>query len=186
MLASCVVSKDPQRRQALLLQRGKIVDDTSWLYTLPYEPGTSHLVVQAYFGSFTHKNRAAIDFKMKKGTPIHAARGGVVIRVKKDGYKGGWNKKYRPEGNFIVVQHVDSSRAGYWHLQQNGVLVNLGDTVKQGQLVALSGKTGNAAFPHLHFLVWTNKYGGWRQVPTRFNTTRGPRYLRPFRRYKAL
>jgi murein DD-endopeptidase MepM/ murein hydrolase activator NlpD len=43
--------------------------------------------------------------------------------------KGGWNKKYAKDGNNIVIQHADGSRAGYWHLQKDGALVNVGDTV---------------------------------------------------------
>ena len=84
----------------------------------------------------------------------------------------------------VVIQHEDGTRAGYWHLQQNGVLVNVGDTIKQGQPIALSGKTGYSAIPHLHFLVWTNKNGQWQQIPTRFRTAGGNKYLRPFRSYK--
>ncbi len=84
----------------------------------------------------------------------------------------------------IIIQHEDGSRAGYWHLQHNGALVNVGDTVEQGQEIGLSGKTGLALFPHLHFLVWTNRDGQWKQVPTRFNTSKGDRYLKPFRFFK--
>ncbi len=179
----CRVSKDPFRKTAILLQKGKITEDTSYVYSLPYAKGTSHLLIQGYFSSFSHKNRAALDFKMKKGTQVYAARGGVVIRVVEDNTKGGRNKKFRKDANLLVIQHDDGTRAGYWHLQHNGVLVNIGDTVKQGQLIALSGKTGYTFLAHLHFIVWTNKNGGWQQVPTRFSTSKGVRYLRPFRRY---
>jgi murein DD-endopeptidase MepM/ murein hydrolase activator NlpD len=123
---------------------------------------------------------------MKKGTKILAARDGVVVRVKKDGNKGGWSKKYRPYGNNIIIQHPDGSRAGYWHLQYNGALVNVGDSVKKGQVIGLSGKTGYAALPHLHFLVWTfNRNGNWQQVPTRFQTSKGIKYLRPPKKYRS-
>ena len=121
---------------------------------------------------------------MKRGTNICAARGGVVIRVKEDGNKGGLNKKYRKYTNQIVIQHQDGTRAGYWHLQQNGALVNVGDTVKQGQVIGLSGKTGYTMFPHLHFIVWKfSPTNLWIQVPTRFKTNKGITYLRPMRRY---
>jgi len=109
----------------------------------------------------------------------------VVIRVKEDSNKGGWNRKYRPFGNNIVIQHADSSRAGYWHLQKDGALVNAGDTVKKGQLIGLSGRTGYAFFPHLHFVVWNfDNKGNWQQMPTRFQTKRGIKYLRPMRKYR--
>ncbi|MGC4101008.1 M23 family metallopeptidase [Ferruginibacter sp.] len=183
-LCSCAVSNNPQRKQLRDLQKGILKDDTSFVYRLPYETGKTHLLVQGYFSRYSHKNRAALDFKMKRGTTVCAARDGVVVRVKEDGNKGGWNKKYRPYGNVIVVQHADSSRAGYWHLQYNGAMVNVGDTVKQGQPIGLSGKTGYTLFPHLHFIVWRfDGKGQWQQVGTRFETGKGIKYLRPMRRY---
>lgn len=184
LLTGCVATNTPQRKYVKDLQKGRIKDDSSFVYALPYKTGTSHFIVQGYYSAYSHKNRAAIDFKMKRGTPILAARSGLVVRMKEDGEKGGLNKKYRQDGNLIVIQHEDGTRAGYWHLQKNGVLVNLGDTVQQGQVIGLSGKTGYAALPHLHFLVWTSKKGQWQQVPTRFNTANGGQYLRPFRSYK--
>ncbi len=184
-LAACSAGKDPHRSQIKKLQKGILKDDSSYVYHLPFETGHAHLIVQGYFSKYSHKSRAALDFKMKSGTKITAARGGVVVRVKEDGKQGGWSKKYRPFGNLIVIQHADSTRAGYWHLQFNGALVNIGDTVKQGQVIALSGKTGYALLPHLHFIVWKFSKGGqWQQVGTRFTTSKGIGYLRPMRKYR--
>ncbi|HET9826704.1 MAG TPA: M23 family metallopeptidase [Chitinophagaceae bacterium] len=182
----CTVSKNPMRKVVKQLQKGFIKDDSSYVYALPYENHTRHLLIQGYFSRFSHKERAALDFKMKRGTKILAARAGVVVRVKQDGNKGGLNKKYRPYGNNIVIEHADGSRAGYWHLQFNGALVKAGDSVRQGQPIALSGKTGYTALPHLHFLVWTfSGRGDWRQVPTRFQTSKGIKYLRAMRKYRS-
>ncbi|MES1214446.1 MAG: M23 family metallopeptidase, partial [Bacteroidota bacterium] len=183
-LASCSVSKNPMRKEARQLEKGIIRDDTSYVYDLPFENGKSYLLVQGYFSRFSHKERAALDFKMKRGTKICAARDGVVVRVKEDGDRGGWNKKYRPYGNNIIIQHTDSSRAGYWHLQKDGALVNAGDTVMKGQVIGFSGKTGYALFPHLHFLVWDfDNKGNWRQIPTHFQTSKGIKYLHSIKRY---
>ena len=185
VFCGCSVSNNPLRKEIKLLQKGIIKDDSSYVYALPYEEGKSYRLVQGYFGPFSHKERAALDFKMKRGTKITAARGGTVVRVKEDGDRGGWNRKYRPYGNNIVIQHEDGSRAGYWHLQLNGALVNVGDTVKKGQVIALSGKTGYSAMPHLHFMVWSfDPERQWRQVPTRFQTSRGIKYLRPWKKYR--
>jgi murein DD-endopeptidase MepM/ murein hydrolase activator NlpD len=185
LLTSCSVSNNPLRKQVKLLQKGIIKDDTSYMYSLPYEKGRSFLIVQGYFGVFSHKERAALDFKMKRGTKICAARDGIVVRIKEDSDRGGMNKKYRADGNNVVIQHQDGSRAGYWHLQKDGALVNIGDTVKQGQVIALSGKTGYAATPHLHFLVWKqDSKRQWSSVATRFQTSKKIRYLRAWRKYR--
>jgi murein DD-endopeptidase MepM/ murein hydrolase activator NlpD len=186
-IVSCAVSKNPQRKEIKQLQKGKIKDDTSYVYTLPFESGKAHLLVQGYFGKYSHKERAALDFKMKKGTKILAARDGVVTRVKEDEDKGGLNKKYHRQGNNIIIQHNDNSRSGYWHMQKNGVLVNVGDTVKKGQVIALSGNTGYTAFPHLHFIAWKfNDKGQWQQIATRFRTKKGVKYVRPWKWYRSM
>jgi len=183
----CSVSNHPMAKQTRMLEKGELKDDTSYVYQLPYEPGNSHLIVQGYFGPFSHQNRAALDFKMKKGTKILAAREGVVRSLKEDSDKGGWSRKNREFGNYIIITHPDGSRAGYWHLQQNGALVNVGDTVQKGQVIALSGKTGYAAMPHLHFLVWGHdNTRQWSPLPTRFQTSNGIKYLRPMRKYRSV
>ena len=184
LMVGCSVSKNPLRKEVKLLQKGILKDDTSYVYALPFPERKKYRVIQGYFSRFTHKERAALDFNMKKGDTITAARDGIVVRAKEDGKKGGLNRKYRSEGNNIVIQHADGSRAGYWHLQHNGVLVNIGDTVKKGQPIAFSGKTGYAFVPHLHFLVWRSGGGQWQQVPTRFQTSKGIMYLRSWRKYK--
>jgi murein DD-endopeptidase MepM/ murein hydrolase activator NlpD len=186
-LTGCAVSKNPLRKEVKRLQRGIVHDDTSFVYALPYEVGRKHLIIQGYFGIFSHKERAALDFKMNRGTTVTSARKGVVVRVKQDSDRGGWSKKYRTAGNNVVIQHADGSRAGYWHIQHNGALVKVGDSVKMGQPIALSGKTGYAATPHLHFIVWKfGTQGNWQQVATRFQTSRGIKYLRAWHSYKSV
>lgn len=185
LMPACSSSKNPLRKTVKLLQKGILKDDTSYVYDLPFEKGKKYFLVQGYFSHLSHKERAALDFKMKRGTKICAARGGVVIRAKEDGDRGGWNAKYRQYGNNIVIQHEDGSRAGYWHLHKDGALVNVGDTVTKGQVIALSGKTGYAFLPHLHFLVWkSDNNRGWQQIPTRFRTSEGPKYLRSWHKYR--
>ena len=89
LVTGCAIHKDPYQTKLKLLQKGKLKDDTSYVYQLPFKKNTDKLIVQGYFSSFSHRNRAALDFKMKRGTSIFAARGGIVIRVKEDGNKGG-------------------------------------------------------------------------------------------------
>ena len=185
LFTACSVSKNPLRKQVKLLQKGISKDDTSYVYALPYKEAKTFRVIQGYFSHFTHKERAALDFNMRRGTKITSVRDGIVVRAKEDGTHGGFNKKYRPQGNNIVIQHADGSRAGYWHLQHDGTFVNVGDTVKKGQLIALSGKTGYAAVAHLHFLVWRFDINGqWQQIATRFLTSKGIKYLRSWKKYR--
>lgn len=182
--SSCSVSNNPLRKEIKLLQKGMLKDDSSYIYALPYRSGKKYRVIQGYFSRMTHKERAALDFNLRRGDTILAAREGVVTRVKEDGKRGGLNKKYRSEGNNIVIQHSDGSRAGYWHLQHRGAMVKQGDSIQKGEPIALAGKTGYAFVPHLHFLVWKFDKGQWQQIPTRFNTQKGVLYLRAWKKYK--
>lgn len=50
--------------------------------------------------------------------------------------------------------HEDGQRSGYFHLSKGHVQVHFGDTINQGQLIALSGMVGQTWFPHLHFVVF--------------------------------
>ncbi|MDB5250919.1 MAG: hypothetical protein JWP27_88 [Flaviaesturariibacter sp.] len=161
------------------------VADTSYVYALPYPPGTSHLLIQGYNSRFSHRGRLGLDFKMNRGSTITAARAGVVARVVDSFSKGGLKKKYLGRGNQVVIRHCDGSQALYGHGKKGGALVKVGDSVRTGQPLALSGSVGYSAFPHLHFIVWGPTPGGRRQLPTRFATKKGPAYLRPGRWYRS-
>ncbi len=122
-------------------------------YILPFEIGTARLVWRTT-SHFNPGNRGvglyAIDFEMPIGTPLVAARAGKVVAVQ-DRFADGNDKDL--EENFVMVQHADHSVARYIHLKQGGVQVKLGDEVRQGQRLALSGNTGQTGGPHLHFDV---------------------------------
>ena len=168
------------------LKNGKFKEDNSYIYSLPFKTEKKIFLIQGYESAFSHKGEKALDFKVKKGTTICAARSGVVIGLREDSDKGGLKDKNLSDGNYISIRHNDESVAYYWHLQKDGVLVNIGDTVQTGQPIGLSGNTGYSAFPHLHFEVQgydaSGKYG---QLPTRFYTQKGVRYLRPGKFYKT-
>jgi murein DD-endopeptidase MepM/ murein hydrolase activator NlpD len=165
------------------LKAGKLKPDTSHIYSLPFAKGSRFLLVQAYNSKMSHTGELSLDFKMKQGSKICAARDGIVIGFKEDSDVGGLNDAYLNQGNHIIVRHTDGSTAMYWHLQKNGVIINEGDTVKQGQHIGYSGNTGYTAFPHLHFQV-QDKNG--RDIATRFLTKQGVAYLRPSKYYKRV
>lgn len=164
------------------LKNGSFVNDNSYIYDLPFQKGKKVYLIQAYDSKLSHKGEFALDFKVKQGTVICAAREGKVIAARSDSDKGGLNPENLSDGNYISIQHSDGSVAHYWHLQKNGVKVNVGDTVSKSQHIGYSGNTGYSAFPHLHFEVVQNG----KQVPTRFQTRKGIRYLRPSKIYRTI
>lgn len=165
------------------LKGGRGKPDTSYVYYLPYAKGSKYLLIQAYNSKMSHTNEISLDFKMKTGSAVCAARPGVVTAVKEDSEEGGLKDEYLSKGNHIIIKHDDGSEAMYWHLQKDGVLVNTGDTVFPGQLIGYSGNTGYTAFPHLHFQVY-DKDG--KNIATRFYTKKGIGYLRPGKWYKRV
>lgn len=186
ILSGCFSPRTPLQKIARKYQSGKLTEDTSFVYQLPFTAGTKVWMFQGYYSRFTHKHRAAVDFKMKPGSEIRAARSGVVLRIKEDSNVGGWNKKYRGDANFIIIEHEDSTRAAYRHLEFEGVLVEPGDTVHTGTLIGYSGKTGYRASPHLHFMVSAFTNNQWTQIPTRFATRKKIRYLKTWVKYESI
>jgi len=82
-----------------------------------------------------------IDLAVPEGTEVHAAAAGKVSFA---GERGGY-------GLLVVVEHGDGFSTYYAHLSR--ILVEAGQFVEQGQVIALSGNTGISTGPHLHFEI---------------------------------
>ena len=126
---------------------------------------------QGYGGSFSHadaQNRYALDFAAKEGTPVVAARGGVVMQVDSDFDKASLNReKAGGRANFVRIVHDDGTMALYAHLRLDGVMVREGQRVRAGQLIGHSGNTGYTTGPHLHFAVQLNRGMKLESIPFR-------------------
>ncbi len=124
------------------------------LYVLPYEVGASFVVGQGNCSSGSHAAgtdaQYAYDFLMPIGTTITAARSGTVIAVEESFLDTDHTNFHE---NFVDIRHADGTVAAYVHLTSGGALVNVGDMVVQGDVIALSGNSGNSSAPHLHFAV---------------------------------
>ena len=162
----------------------KVTDNLdTYIYDLPFREGSSYKVVQGYGGRFSHKNKAALDFYMPVGTPVYAARGGVIFTFKDDSNEGGPFSKYGRKANYIMIKHSDGSFGCYWHLQKKGVVVKKGN-VSKGQLIGYSGNTGFVLRPHLHFAVKRIlNYEKDSFVRTKFKTTKGIQLLEKGKTY---
>ena len=147
-------------------------DDTC-VYSLPYEGGKSYRISQGYNGEYSHfgADQFAIDWRMPLGTHVHAARDGVIVGIKNDSNIGGDAAKYDWDANYVLIQHADGTLGQYVHLQKGGCVVKLGQRVRAGDLIGLSGNTGHSTGPHLHFSVFKARDGKHRQtLPVRFRT----------------
>ena len=166
------------------------VHDDDYVYALPYASGRSYRVLQGYRSRFSHTGLEAfaVDFDMPEGTAVHAARPGVVARVEESHSIGCWEDGCGRYANFIVVLHDDGTTGEYYHLQQDGALVEVGERVERGQKIGLSGNTGHTTMPHLHFAVYrATEWGNTQSIPVRFLSADGL-VKRPRRgaRYQAI
>ena len=96
------------------------------------------------FGWRGSRMHEGIDISASSGTPIWAAAAGTVIW---SGWRGGY-------GNAVVIDHGNGLATLYAH--SSALLVSVGQSVEQGETVALVGTTGNSSGPHLHFEVRVN------------------------------
>ncbi|CAA9333136.1 MAG: Membrane proteins related to metalloendopeptidases [uncultured Lysobacter sp.] len=133
---------------------------------------------QGYGGEFSHtdpQNLHAVDFAASVGTPVLAARDGVVMQVASDYDKSGLSReRYAGRANFIRIAHDDGTMALYAHLKSDGVLVRVGQRVRAGQQIGLSGNTGYTTGPHLHFVVQVNRGMRLESMPFRMRGPAGP------------
>lgn len=140
-------------------------------YLPPLSPIENFPIVQGYNGSYSHQGsgRYALDFKAPIGSKVLAARGGVVIDTKRNGTRGGPDRKYGNDANFVAILHDDGTTGEYYHLRHQGVVVELGQTVKTGQLIGYTGNTGFSSLPHLHFGVYSARtHGSDQSIPIQF------------------
>ena len=86
-----------------------------------------------------NRYHAGIDLAAASGTPVRAARDGIVVRA-------GWWGTY---GYAVALDHGDGSETRYAHLSRYDVAV--GDVVRQGDVLGAVGSTGASTGPHLHF-----------------------------------
>lgn len=147
--------------------------DTLYEYDLPFTKGNSFKLHQGYNGSFSHQNENALDFTMPEGTEIAAARDGVVVSVVQNNTISCPNKSCIQYNNFVTIYQADGTFANYAHLKYKGSKVNVGDSVKQGDIIAFSGNTGFTSGPHLHFVCYLPDIEKRRSVETYFKINDG-------------
>jgi murein DD-endopeptidase MepM/ murein hydrolase activator NlpD len=104
---------------------------------------------------FTGKNamHEGVDYMVPEGTPINASAGGMVV----------YADSHPQYGNMVEIDHGNQVITRYAHASK--LLVKVGQMVRRGQEIAISGSTGRSTGPHLHFEV---RYKGMAQNPVRF------------------
>lgn len=145
-------------------------------YYPPFPLGLEFPISQGFDDDTTHNeppNQYAVDIVMPIGTPVLAARAGIVMDMEDDFHGAAQQKRYLARSNQVRILHDDGTMAVYAHLQANSLRVREGARVERGQWIANSGNTGYSNGPHLHFVIQLNAGMSLESVPFRFKTPDG-------------
>ena len=118
----------------------------------------------------TRRHHNGVDYACAVGTPVKAITEGKVL------FAGPSTLKFpngEPAGGGFIIKlrhkvNGEWITSAYMHLKKGSLLVKKGDLVREGQLIALSGNTGESTGPHLHFEIQRGKNYIWTNNGTRY------------------
>lgn len=152
-------------------------------YRRPFSENADTEISQGFHGKASHNdalNGYAVDFALLLGTPVLAARNGIVMQVI-DGFpdNGGNRASDLDNANLIRIVHDDDSMAVYGHLLEGSITVTPGQWVAAGAVIAQSGNSGYSHGPHLHFAVQVNTGMALVSVPFVMRAVDGSTIIAP-------
>jgi len=128
-----------------LKRHWRAAQDTDLAFVLPAEGRLSgHFGLRRIFNGELRSPHVGLDMAVERGTPVKASAQGQVLAV----------DDYFFNGKTIFIDHGNGLITMYCHLDL--IEVKAGETVSKGQLIGLSGETGRATGPHLHWSVVLN------------------------------
>lgn len=154
-IESMIGLKDEKIEQLKKETLDSISDNTKYftLLTIPNGSPLQNTRVTSPYGYRIHpitkkkKFHRGIDLRAKMRTPVKATANGVVVYSR--------SKDIGGFGRVVKIQHSFGFMTIYAHLNQTKV--KLGDVIRKGEVIALSGTSGASSGPHLHYEV---RYGG--------------------------
>lgn len=143
-LWNCDLQPDPDGPQTpSCLEHAVFGEASESPFALPFPIDKEYEVFQTYCGPVSHgkDDQMAIDFLTPIGADVVAARSGTVRRVVDT------HPNYSRRFNSIYIEHEDNTSALYGHLREGSSLVEVGDVVVTGQVIASSGSSGTSTSP---------------------------------------
>lgn len=149
------IEDEIQNLESGKLESLNLKDMPAFKHGLLAYPIKSHTVSQGYgktgfaksSGFYKNGFHNGLDFGTPTGTDVMAAADGKVVAI-------GNNGRYA-YGRYIAIDHGNGIITMYGHL--SAYKVSRGETIKQGEVIAKSGNTGNSTGPHVHFTVFSTK-----------------------------
>ena len=116
----------------------------SYIQNIPSVPPISGYISQRTDQNslFIRRGHYGIDIVVKEGEPIQASAAGLVV----------FSDWTYDQGNVVILYHGDGYFTHYGHNKRN--LKHQRERVARGEVIALSGDTGNSSGPHLHYEIW--------------------------------
>lgn len=138
--------KVTQEAVARVVEVGTLTPPT---YIRPVSAG----YISSNYGFRWGRLHGGIDYACCTGTSVMASSSGYIVEA-------GWNGSY---GYTVLINHPDGKQTRYAHLSR--LYVSCGQSISQGEVIGLSGNTGNSTGPHLHFEIIV---GGSRVNPLNY------------------
>lgn len=182
LLPCCLLAACAARPTSPVCIGGSVLDgggcepQRASVHYLPFREGTKTRIMQGFHGYLSHKEDLAysVDLECDEGDPITATRSGRVWSLREDSDEGCASPACMDQANYVILDHGDGTYGEYYHLRQFGVLVEEGEHVCAGDVVAICGNTGYSTGPHLHFAVTDLTR---RTVPFQFKESRTQRHF---------
>lgn len=134
---------------------GGDTQEQNYHVTTESQKGAFDMVIRDEGGSsFKTDGRTNEDYYVFGKELIAPAAGEVVLVVDgvKDNVPGQMNPVYVP-GNTVIIKTPNNEFLFFAHFKQHSIVVKQGQQVKQGELLGLTGNSGNSSEPHLHFHI---------------------------------
>ena len=128
------------------------------------------LCTQSAGGNLTHfahpSTYFAVDFRCVIGTPVMAVFDAVVVEIRNETDDSGIHVSNLFHWNSIMIKHKHSNiYAEYVHVKKDSFRVAVGDAIRQGDVICLSGEAGFCPEPHLHFELHSSAEAGNPSLP---------------------
>ena len=112
---------------------------SAFIEPVPFKKVTSPFGIRRLYNDQLKGRHTGVDLRAATGTPVQAPHDGIVKLAQSNWYTGG----------HIIIEHGWGVSSSYFHLSE--LQVKVGDIIKQGQQIALTGATGRVTGPHLHW-----------------------------------
>jgi MYXO-CTERM domain-containing protein len=136
----------------------------------PWPCDTTYEITQGHNGgSHVDEGAWAWDIGIPQGADVAAPADGVVRLVRMDSQSGGCSSSYANDANYVVLDFGDGTEALFLHLLAGSSTLQVGDLVKQGDVVGKVGLSGWVCGAHLHFQIQSTCSSWWCQsMPAAF------------------